>query len=122
MNSSSSFQLLRWSASVCGYGFHSFNPLRSPPSFRSHCSFTFCDISSSLPVEYSTVCDSRDVVTTLVLTNSIVLYSQSITMLWGSPSKPEDSSEKPIPREKLPPQLQQLVDHDDGFYDDIYSS
>ncbi|PIG79399.1 hypothetical protein AARAC_007635 [Aspergillus arachidicola] len=43
-------------------------------------------------------------------------------MLWGSPSKPEDSPEKPIPREKLPPQLQQLVDHDDGFYDDIYSS
>ncbi|KAE8403521.1 mitochondrial 18 KDa protein-domain-containing protein [Aspergillus pseudonomiae] len=43
-------------------------------------------------------------------------------MLWGSQSQPEDSPEKPIPREKLPPQLQQLVDHDDGFYDDIYSS
>ncbi|OGM40947.1 hypothetical protein ABOM_010497 [Aspergillus bombycis] len=42
-------------------------------------------------------------------------------MLWGSQPKPEDSPEKPIPREKLPPQLQQLVDHDDGFYDDIYS-
>ncbi|KAE8131237.1 mitochondrial 18 KDa protein-domain-containing protein [Aspergillus pseudotamarii] len=43
-------------------------------------------------------------------------------MLWGSQSKQEDSPEKPIPREKLPPQLQQLVDHDEGFYDDIYSS
>ncbi|KAE8373763.1 mitochondrial 18 KDa protein-domain-containing protein [Aspergillus bertholletiae] len=43
-------------------------------------------------------------------------------MLWGSSrSQPEDSPEQPIPREKLPPQLQQLVDHDEGFYDDIYS-
>ncbi|PKY05623.1 hypothetical protein P168DRAFT_303380 [Aspergillus campestris IBT 28561] len=43
-------------------------------------------------------------------------------MLWNSPNEetpPEDP--KPIPREKLSPQLQQLVDHDDRtFYDDIY--
>ncbi|PLN76956.1 mitochondrial 18 KDa protein-domain-containing protein [Aspergillus taichungensis] len=43
-------------------------------------------------------------------------------MLWNSPNEetpPEDP--KPIPRENLPPQLQQLVDHDDRtFYDDIY--
>lgn len=25
------------------------------------------------------------------------------------------------PREKLPPQLQKLVDRDDSFYDDIYT-
>ncbi|PWY66852.1 hypothetical protein BO94DRAFT_579653 [Aspergillus sclerotioniger CBS 115572] len=34
---------------------------------------------------------------------------------------PEEAQE-PIPREKLPPQLQKLADRDDGFYDDIYSS
>lgn len=43
-------------------------------------------------------------------------------MLWNSPNEetpPEDP--KPIPREKLSPRLQQLVDHDDRtFYDDIY--
>ncbi|KAE8348040.1 mitochondrial 18 KDa protein-domain-containing protein [Aspergillus coremiiformis] len=43
-------------------------------------------------------------------------------MRWGSQPKHDDSPEKPITREKLPPQLQKLVDHDDGFYDDIYSS
>ncbi|KAE8387603.1 mitochondrial 18 KDa protein-domain-containing protein [Aspergillus alliaceus] len=43
-------------------------------------------------------------------------------MVWGSNPKRDDSPEEPIPREKLPPQLQKLVDHDDGFYDDIYSS
>ncbi|RAL13689.1 mitochondrial fission process 1 family protein [Aspergillus homomorphus CBS 101889] len=44
-------------------------------------------------------------------------------MIWG---KKEDKApevvQQPIPREKLPDQLQKLVDHDDGFYDDIYSS
>ncbi|KAF5856868.1 hypothetical protein ETB97_006621 [Aspergillus alliaceus] len=43
-------------------------------------------------------------------------------MVWGSNPKRDNSPEEPIPREKLPPQLQKLVDHDDGFYDDIYSS
>lgn len=44
-------------------------------------------------------------------------------MFWGSP-KQDDTPEvehKPMPRSKLPPQLQQLVDRDDAFYDDIYS-
>ncbi|KAE8151827.1 mitochondrial 18 KDa protein-domain-containing protein [Aspergillus avenaceus] len=43
-------------------------------------------------------------------------------MFWGSHS--DDNAEvthEPLPRQKLPPQLQKLVDRDDGFYDDIYS-
>lgn len=44
-------------------------------------------------------------------------------MFWG-PRKDEELPEetpKPHPRSKLPPQLQQMVDRDDAFYDDIYS-
>lgn len=37
------------------------------------------------------------------------------------PSSGSDTQDS-VPRRKLPPQLQQLVDHDDGFYDDVYSS
>ncbi|GFF27886.1 uncharacterized protein R740 [Aspergillus udagawae] len=33
---------------------------------------------------------------------------------------PTDTAQQPIPREKLPAQLQEIVDQDDGFYDDIY--
>ncbi|GIK07848.1 hypothetical protein Aspvir_003517 [Aspergillus viridinutans] len=33
---------------------------------------------------------------------------------------PTDTAQQPIPREKLPAQLQKIVDQDDGFYDDIY--
>ncbi|KAF7167638.1 hypothetical protein CNMCM5623_000911 [Aspergillus felis] len=33
---------------------------------------------------------------------------------------PADTPQQPIPREKLPAQLQKIVDEDDGFYDDIY--
>lgn len=38
------------------------------------------------------------------------------------PDEPPSSDlQDPVPRRKLPPQLQKLVDHDDGFYDDVYS-
>ncbi|KAH8430273.1 mitochondrial fission process 1 family protein [Aspergillus melleus] len=45
-------------------------------------------------------------------------------MFWGSRKEEEtpEVAHQPIPRSKLPPQLQQLVDRDDAFYDDIYSS
>ncbi|KAI9044256.1 mitochondrial fission process 1 family protein [Aspergillus affinis] len=45
-------------------------------------------------------------------------------MFWGSRKEEEtpEVDQKPISRSKLPPQLQQLVDRDDAFYDDIYSS
>ncbi|KAJ9315844.1 hypothetical protein DTO271D3_3822 [Paecilomyces variotii] len=32
-----------------------------------------------------------------------------------------DFSKQPLPREKLPPKLQQLVDREDNFFDEIYS-
>ncbi|KAJ5389465.1 uncharacterized protein N7496_000533 [Penicillium cataractarum] len=50
-------------------------------------------------------------------------------MVWGS-RQPKDSNgspppdadaDKPVAREKLPTKLQQLVDREDDFYDDIYS-
>ncbi|EAW13388.1 uncharacterized protein ACLA_054350 [Aspergillus clavatus NRRL 1] len=50
-------------------------------------------------------------------------------MFWGkkhdeAEAQPADAAEqlKVIPRGKLPPQLQQMVDQDDGLYDDLYSS
>ncbi|BCR87133.1 mitochondrial fission process 1 family protein [Aspergillus chevalieri] len=44
-------------------------------------------------------------------------------MVWESrqESPSSDATLGPVPRRKLPPQLQKLVDHDDGFYDDVYS-
>lgn len=48
-------------------------------------------------------------------------------MVWGgrqpdgSQSPPQELLDKPIVREKLPPKLQQLVDREDDFYDDLYS-
>ncbi|GAD94384.1 conserved hypothetical protein [Paecilomyces variotii No. 5] len=54
-------------------------------------------------------------------------------MFWGSRKSDDDGiphvrdeprpdfSKQPIPREKLPPKLQQLVDRDDSFFDEIYS-
>ncbi|KAF4285690.1 hypothetical protein KXW98_003277 [Aspergillus fumigatus] len=45
-------------------------------------------------------------------------------MFWGKrdhrDETPTDTPQQPIPREKLPAQLQKIVDQDDGFYDDIY--
>ncbi|RHZ69282.1 hypothetical protein CDV55_107587 [Aspergillus turcosus] len=45
-------------------------------------------------------------------------------MLWRKhrDETPADTGtpQQPIPREKLPAHLQQIVDQDDGFYDDIY--
>lgn len=45
-------------------------------------------------------------------------------MFWGKhhDDTPEAAQQPPIPRKKLPSHLQTLADHDDGFYDDIYSS
>ncbi|KAJ5675710.1 hypothetical protein N7462_008607 [Penicillium macrosclerotiorum] len=48
-------------------------------------------------------------------------------MVWGSrkqdePQNPPPGVDQPVAREKLPAKLQQLVDHDDDFYDDVYSS
>lgn len=59
-------------------------------------------------------------------------------MLWGGDKKKKeeeekdgvlrlrdeprpDSLNKPVPREKLPKDLQQLVDRDDDYYDELYS-
>ncbi|KAI9933460.1 hypothetical protein ASPWEDRAFT_43276 [Aspergillus wentii DTO 134E9] len=43
-------------------------------------------------------------------------------MLWGShQDEAAASSQKPVPRQKLPSSLQKLVDRDDSFYDDVYS-
>ncbi|KAJ5309114.1 hypothetical protein N7508_004493 [Penicillium antarcticum] len=46
-------------------------------------------------------------------------------MAWGSQpepqSPPQDLLDKPVIREKLPTKLQQLVDRDEDFYDDLYS-
>lgn len=45
-------------------------------------------------------------------------------MVWNSHQDPpsSDAPLDPVPRRKLSPQLQKLVDHDEGFYDDVYSS
>jgi fission process protein 1 len=41
----------------------------------------------------------------------------------GSPSPDVDAdADKPVARVKLSPNLQQLVDKEDDFYDDIYPS
>lgn len=59
-----------------------------------------------------------------------VLYicpSESHTMVWGSSSPKEPNAspppelDAPVTRGKLPAKLQQLVDRDDDFYDDLYS-
>lgn len=54
-------------------------------------------------------------------------------MFWGTRKSDDDGiphvrdeprpdfSKQPLPREKLPPKLQQLVDRDDSFFDEIYS-
>ncbi|KAL2832444.1 mitochondrial 18 KDa protein-domain-containing protein [Aspergillus cavernicola] len=44
-------------------------------------------------------------------------------MLWGSRKKepPEAPPQPPIKRAKLPPQMQEIVDQDDHFYDDVYT-
>ncbi|KAJ5486291.1 hypothetical protein N7530_000591 [Penicillium desertorum] len=48
-------------------------------------------------------------------------------MVWGGrqqdepQSPPQELLDKPVVREKLPAKLQQLVDRDDEFYDDLYS-
>lgn len=47
-------------------------------------------------------------------------------MVWGRQqdepqSPPQELLDKPVVREKLPTKLQQLVDHEDEFYDDLYS-
>jgi fission process protein 1 len=36
-------------------------------------------------------------------------------------SPPQELLDKPVVREKLPAKLQQLVDREDEFYDDLYS-
>ncbi|KAA8650097.1 hypothetical protein EYZ11_001299 [Aspergillus tanneri] len=42
-------------------------------------------------------------------------------MFWGSRRKETpDVHQEPIPREKLPPEMQKIVGRDDTFYDDIY--
>ncbi|OJJ46396.1 hypothetical protein ASPZODRAFT_1960253 [Penicilliopsis zonata CBS 506.65] len=51
-------------------------------------------------------------------------------MFWGNRNKDEPSeseatanlNQTPLTREKLPPQLQSLVDRDDEFFDDVYPS
>lgn len=49
------------------------------------------------------------------------------TMVWGSSSPKEPNAspppelDAPVTRGKLPAKLQQLVDRDDDFYDDLYS-
>lgn len=51
-------------------------------------------------------------------------------MIWGKkattdearPDAARDVDQQPNPREKLPSELQQIVDRDDGFFDDVYSS
>lgn len=48
-------------------------------------------------------------------------------MVWGSSSPKEPNAspppelDAPVTRGKLPAKLQQLVDRDDDFYDDLYS-
>ncbi|KAJ5143032.1 uncharacterized protein N7515_001819 [Penicillium bovifimosum] len=48
-------------------------------------------------------------------------------MVWGArgqdepQSPPQEQSNKPVARQKLPANLQQLVDREDDFYDDLYS-
>ncbi|KAJ5096162.1 hypothetical protein NUU61_005518 [Penicillium alfredii] len=41
-------------------------------------------------------------------------------MVWGNQPSPPDVDQH-IPREKLPAKMQQLVDRDEDFYDDLYS-
>lgn len=54
----------------------------------------------------------------------ILSISPLYTMGWNSRQDPpsSDPPSDPVPRRSLPAQLQKLVDHDDGFYDDVYSS
>ncbi|KAK9859921.1 hypothetical protein MYU51_010015 [Penicillium brevicompactum] len=46
-------------------------------------------------------------------------------MVWGSrseePTPPQELLDKPVIQKKLPTKLQQLVDREDEFYDDLYS-
>jgi fission process protein 1 len=49
-------------------------------------------------------------------------------MAWGnrqeeppSPSPPQELLDKPVVQKKLPAKLQQLVDREEDFYDDLYS-
>lgn len=47
-------------------------------------------------------------------------------MAWGSrqeepPSPPQELLDKPVLQKKLPTKLQQLVDREEEFYDDLYS-
>ncbi|KAJ5156783.1 hypothetical protein N7492_009586 [Penicillium capsulatum] len=46
-------------------------------------------------------------------------------MVWGRRQQndaPQPDMDQPVTRAKLPTKLQQLVDYDDDFYDDLYSS
>lgn len=47
-------------------------------------------------------------------------------MVWGGRQKNEypqlDPDQPPLSRSRLPSKLQQIVDSDDDFYDDLYSS
>jgi hypothetical protein len=69
---------------------------------------------------------------------SAIYLENFIAMLWGGDKKKKeeeekdgvlrlrdeprpDSLNKPVPREKLPKDLQQLVDRDDDYYDELYS-
>lgn len=48
-------------------------------------------------------------------------------MVWGGhqqnepQSPPQELLDKPVVRERLPARLQELVDREDEFYDDLYS-
>lgn len=47
------------------------------------------------------------------------------SMAWGSrseePTPPQELLDKPVLQKKLPAKLQQLVDREEEFYDDLYS-
>lgn len=48
-------------------------------------------------------------------------------MLWGrrqsnNSQAPPSDADQSVTREKLPAKLQEQVDRDDGYYDDLYSS
>lgn len=43
-------------------------------------------------------------------------------MFWGKgKEEPPPEPQEPVKRAKLNPHLQRIVDHDDHFYDDVYS-
>lgn len=55
-------------------------------------------------------------------TGPVMIWGKKATTNEARPEQLLDVDQQAGPREKLPSELQQIVDRDDGFFDDVYSS